>query len=485
MEFEQQKERIKEHFCQTSDLEIKEFTTQNNQSVLLVFLANIIDQLLLTSSVIAPLQDLPSPSEDNTDIADLAMEKIISFSQVSVAQDFDTMAQQVLNGFCAVYFANSDKVLIVECAKWIVRTPTEPPTSAVVKGPREGFVEDFVTNITLIRKRLKTPKLKIDEMVIGRKTNSQVRIIYLSDTADPKVVNAIKAKLQKIDIDGIVDSNYLAEFLQTGNHVIFKQVGTTEKPDVAVAKILEGRVAILVDGSPIVLTLPYILLEDLQSSNDYYTNPARATFLRYLRLFSGVIAIMLPGLYVALLCHHAKAIPIKLLITITNSIQGIPIPPLLETLFIIFLFEILYEASLRMPRHMGLALSIVGALILGDTAVKAGLISPPAVLIVALTGVMNYTIPELSNQTSFLRLVFTIIGGFMGILGIVLGGLFLIAYLANMDSYGSPYLSPFAPNNPTDKKDGLVRQNIPQMGLRPKSIKNINKRRQKNDRTDY
>ncbi len=481
MELQTQLAKIKTAFCQTSDLEIKQFKTQNNHEIAIVFLSNIIDQLLLSSSVIAPLHDLPETQND--DICDLAMQKIISFSQVSIAKDFDSMTENILNGFCAVLFADSHKILIVECAKWIVRSPNEPPTSAVVKGPREGFVEDFVTNMALIRKRLKTPKLKVDEMVIGTKTNSQVRIIYLQDTADTQVVNKIKQKLNEIDIDGVVDSNYLAEFLQTGKHNIFKQIGSTEKPDVAVAKILEGRVAILVDGSPIVLTLPYILLEDLQASNDYYTSPGRATFLRYLRLCAGVIAIMLPGLYVALLCHHAKAIPIKLLITITNSIQGIPVPPLLETLFIIFLFEILYEASLRMPRYLGLALSIVGALILGDTAVKAGLISPPAVLIVALTGVMSYTLPELSNQTSFLRLIFTIIGGFMGILGIVLGGIFLIAYLSNMDSYGSPYLAPFAPKIKSDTKDGLRRENMTEMRRRPKSIPNKNNWRQSNDRT--
>jgi len=482
MELNKKIAQIKEAFCQTSDLEVKQFKTRHNHEVAIVFLSNIVDQLLLSSSVIAPLQDLPKTEE--SDIADLAMQRIISFSQVSVCPDADSLIENILNGFCAILFQNSSKILIVECAKWTVRLPNEPPTSAVVKGPREGFVEDFVTNMSLIRKRLKSPKLRVDEMVIGTKTNSQVRIVYLIDTADPRVVQEIKHKLGQIKIDGVVDSNYLAEFLQTGKHNIFKQIGSTEKPDVATAKILEGRVAILVDGSPIVLTLPYILLEDLQSSNDYYTNPGRATFLRYLRLFAGLIAIMLPGLYVALLCHHAKAIPIKLLITITNSIQGIPIPPLLETLFIIFLFEILYEASLRMPRYMGLALSIVGALILGDTAVKAGLISPPAVLIVALTGVMSYTLPELSNQTSFLRLVFTIVGGFMGILGIVLGGIFVVAYLANMDSYGAPYLAPFTPKIDRDLQDGLHRDSFKKLRTRPQSIPNKNKWRQPNDRAD-
>lgn len=480
MDIKREIDSLKEQFSGTSDLVDKELSTLDGKKIAIVFLDNIVDQLLLSTSVIAPLQGLVI--QENQDIADVAMQKIISFSQVSEPKDRDELVNNILNGFCAIFFENSQKILIVQCVKWIVRTPIEPPTSAVVQGPREGFVEDIVTNISLLRKRLKSPNLKIDKMTIGTKTNSEVRLVYLTDVADPVVVERVKSKLSEIDIDGVVDSNYLTEFLQTGKHYIFKQVGSTEKPDIATAKILEGRVAILVDGSPIALTIPFVLLEDLQSSNDYYTTPGRATFLRYLRLLAGVVAILLPGVYVALLCHHIKVIPIKILITITNSIQGIPLPPLLEMLFIIFLFETLYEASLRMPRYMGLALSVVGALILGDTAVQAGLISTPAVLIVALTGVMSYTLPELTNEISFLRLIFTILGGFLGIFGILLGAVFLVGYLSNMDSYGAPYLSPFAPKIPEDLKDGLIRENIPRMVTRPKSIKNKNRRRQRYDR---
>lgn len=482
MDIKKKIEDLKKDFSNTCDLITKELTTKDSQKVALVFIDNVVDQLILTTSVISPLQDLTITS--STDIADTAMQRILSYSQVSEVKTKTELINGILNGFCAILFENSEKILIVKCVKWIVRLPVEPPTSAVVKGPREGFVEDIMTNISLIRKRLKTPTLKIENFKIGRKTNSEVRLLYLVDVADPLIIDKVRAKLNQIDIDGIVDSNYISEYLSAGKHYLFKQIGYTEKPDIATAKMLEGRVVILVDGSPIALTIPFILLEDLQSSNDYYTAPMRATFLRFLRLFAGLLAILLPGIYVAVLCHHIKVIPIKILITITNSIQGIPLSPLLEMLFIIFLFETLYEASLRMPRYLGLALSVVGALILGETAVSAGLVSPPAVLIVAITGVMSYTLPELTSQISLLRLIFTILGGFMGIFGLILGTVFLIGYLANMDSYGSPYLAPFAPKIKSDLKDGLMRTGIPNLDTLPKSIKNKKKRRTQNDRTD-
>lgn len=322
------------------------------------------------------------------------MEKIVAFAQVSTTQNLDEITNNLSNGFCIILFSGSTKALCVGSTKWPIRTVTEPPTSAVIHGPREGFVEDITTNVSLIRKRLKNPDVMFEKMEIGKYTKTQIRICYIRGIADENIIKQIRDKLQKIDIDGIVDSSYLTSFLDDRRHSVFRQIGSAEKPDIIAAKLLEGRVAIVCDGSPIVLTLPFLLLEDFQSSNDYYSTSTSATFLRWLRLFGAIFAIILPGCYVSMMLYHYKLIPIKLLISISNSIEGIPLSPFLEVLFIIFLFEILYEASLRMPRYLGLALSVVGALILGDTAVKAGLISPPAVMIVALTGVMSYTVPN-------------------------------------------------------------------------------------------
>jgi spore germination protein KA len=258
---------------------------------------------------------------------------------------------------------------------------------------------------------------------------------------------------------------------------MFKQIGNTEKPDIACAKMLEGRVVVLVDGSPLALTLPFVLLEDFQSADDYYKDSSHASFVRVLRIASCFITALLPGLYIAMQMFHYKAVPLSFLVTIINSTQGLPLTPVTEILFVLVLFEILYEASLRMPEYLGIALSVVGALILGDTAVKAGLISSPAVMIVALSGITLYTIPDQANQLSLLRVMFTIVGAALGFYGIIVLGLFFVVYLCDYDNYRSPYLAPFAPIIKEDLKDSVLKVPLTQMRYRPKSVYNKNRRR--------
>ena len=285
-------------------------------------------------------------------------------------------------------------------------------------------------------------------------------------------------KLKQIKIDGIIDSYYIEQLLEEKNESLFKQIGNTEKPDIVAGKMLEGRIAIVVDGSPMVLTLPFVLLEDLQSADDYYTRSYKAILMRYIRFFGVLVAVLLPGIYVAIQLYHYRVIPFKFLVTIVNATKGLPMTPFVEILFVIILFEILYEASLRMPRYLGMVLSIVGALILGDTAVKAGLISSPSVMIVSLSGITFYTVPEQNVQLAILRIFFTLVGGIMGLLGIVAGGLFVASQLCDMDSYGAPYLAPFAPFIKEDQKDFLIKENISKMKTLPKSIPNKKIRRQ-------
>lgn len=276
-------------------------------------------------------------------------------------------------------------------------------------------------------------------------------------------------------MDGIIDSNYVAGYLEERPNSMFKQIGNTEKPDIVCAKLLEGRIAIIVDGSPIVLTVPFIYVEDLQSGDDYYSNHVRASFVRWIRIFGIFVSILLPGIYIAIVMHHYKAIPLKFLITIVNTTKGLPLTPFAEILFVLILFEILYEASLRMPKYLGLALSIVGALILGDTAVKAGLISPPSVMIVAISGLTIYCIPDEAAQLYTLRFLFTLAGAFLGFFGITALMLFVITYLCDFDSYGSAYFAPLAPFVDTDAKDALYKADITNMKFRPRSIKNNKK----------
>ena len=477
MSVEQKTESLKQMLSNSQDITTRLFICKNKTKCGLVFIDNAIDKLLLSSSVIEPLQKFEWSDNLENDLW-LIQQNIIAFTSVKTVKTIDDTLDDILNGFCAVIFEDCQTILMVECAKWVTRLPSEPPTSAVIHGPREGFVEDVTTNISLVRKRLKTKELKIEQLIIGRETKTEVRVCYLNNIVKHEIVDKIIEKLKKINIDGIIDSSYLASFLGDNTGSMFKQVGTAEKPDIVVAKMLEGRVAIIVDGSPFVLTLPYLYIEDLQSSNDYYMSPAHATFMRIIRCIGLLGSILLPGLYVALLVYHYEIIPIKLLITITNSIQGIPLPPFIEILFITLMFECLYEASLRMPRYIGLALSIVGAIILGDTAVKAGLISSPGVLVVAVAGMLSYTVPDQSAQISILRVVFTIIGGIFGLLGLILGGMTLIAYLASMTSYDTPYLAPMSPFIIPDQKDAIIKRSLNQQKMRPKSIPNSNARRQ-------
>lgn len=411
-------------------------------------------------------------------VVDYAIESAVIVGQVEAVEDENEIAQKLLNGFFAVYFENSTRVLLVDVKNFQSRAIEEPPTSAVLKGPREGFNESINTNIMLLRKRVKSQDLVVKQVPVGKYSQTQVAIVYVSSIASSEVVQKVENNIKKIDIDGIIDSYYVQKALEAREYSLFKQVGSSEKPDVVVAKILEGRVAVIVDGTPIVLTVPFLLLEDIQSSNDYYfTRSPRVAFLRYLRAFGVLVSIFLPGFYVALQVYHYKVVPLKFLVTIANSSQGIPFTPLMEVLFIIILFEGLTEASLRMPRYLGLALSIVGALILGETAVNAGLVSPPAVMIVALTGVLIYTVPDQQAQLSVLRFVFTLVGGTLGLYGMVVFSVFLVGYLCNFDSYSTPYLAPIAPNIPEDKKDAFNRINLSDMKTRPKSIPNKNNKR--------
>lgn len=352
------------------------------------------------------------------------------------------------------------------------RAIIEPPTSAVIFGPREGFIESIKVNTNLIRKRLPTTSLKLIELNLGRYTKTKVEIVYLNDIADKTVVEKIIERLKKIDIDGIIDSHYLTSYLEERPGSIFKQIGKTEKPDILVAKMLEGRVGILVDGSPIALTLPFVLIEELQNSDDYYQRSFRISIVRIFRLVGVLFSILLPGVYVAIQLYHYRIIPIKFLVTITNSTQTIPFTPFLEMLFVIVLFEILFEASLRMPKYLGVALSIVGALVLGDTAVKAGLVSSPAVMIIALTGISFYTVPDETSQLGVLRLLFTMLGGTIGLLGIIIGGMILVCYLGDFNAYKSPYLAPYAPFIKQDLKDGIFKRRTNVERTRPRSIPN-------------
>ena len=395
-------------------------------------------------------------------------------TEVSTCDDFIT---DLLLGNAMLLVDGLDTSLSFGLKEFEKRSISEPPTSTVLKGPREGFVECLPVNISLIRRRLKTPHLRFENMVIGRYSKTPIAICYIQGIADNNLVKKLKEKLKGIDIDAVLDSSYVSKFLGEHDSSIFKQVGNTEKPDILAGKILEGRVAVLVDGSPIVLTAPYLLIEDFQSPSDYYGSPCGATIARLLRAFSVMLALFLPAVYVSAELFHLQLIPLSFLLTIVNSIKGIPLSPSYEMFFTLTIFEILNEASVRMPKYVGMVVSIVGGLVLGETAVNAGIISAPTLMIVALSGICLYTVPEMEQSFSVLRLLFLLIAGTTGLYGLILSVCAFIVYLVSFENYNTPLCAPFSPLIIQDMKDGFYKGFIKEHEYRPKSIKNTNSRR--------
>ena len=465
---------LEEKFNRVSDFCLKDISLQSGQIVWLAYLRTMVNHTLMSSAIMEPLKKV---TQEFSSVDELMESLHISGAQKEA--DSEKVFNNILSGFVVAVTGESTEVACLPCVGFQKRAIQEPPTSTVLKGPREGFGEDLDLNLSLIRRRLKTPDFKNETIVVGKYTNTTIAVCYLESVADEKVVKKVKKQIRAIDIDGIVDSFYVQSILEERKGSLFKQVGNTEKPDIAVAKMLEGRIAIVVEGSPIVLTVPYLLLEDFQSSDDYYTRPVRATFSRVIRMLGIFMAIGLPGLYVAMESFHYALLPLDFLINLQASIKGISFPPLLEILFVIFLFEILNEASIRMPKYLGMALSIVGALVLGETAVQAGIISSPSVIIIAISGITLYTVPDQVNTASVLRVIFTIVGGVAGFYGLIMAFLMTIGYLMTFNSYGTPYFAPFAPFVFEDQKDAVIKVPLQNMTTRPKSFPNKNRVRQR------
>ncbi len=445
---------------------------KNGAEIGFVYLKSMTDNAIFADAIYEPISRFSG---------EISFETVKELVQVNDVEEIkkSEITQKVLKGVVVLMFSNSDKVLAIDILKFLTRTPSEPPTSPVIMGPREGFTEDLKTNITLIRRRFYSEQLVLEEAVVGSSTQTKIAICYLDGIADPKIVKDIKKRLSKIKIDGVIDSYYLLTLLSDRPDSMLKQIGCCEKPDIISAKLLEGRVALIVDGSPIVLTIPFVLLEDLQNSNDYYTNYIYSSFLRFIRLMGIFLAVFGPGVYIALQLFHYNVLPINYLITIADTTQQIPFTPFIEILFISLLFQILYEVSLRLPSYLGLATSIVGALILGDTGVKAGLISPPTVIVVAIAKIALYTVPEQNAQITILQFVFLVLGASVGLLGIIGGAIYVLAYANTIENYGAPYLAPFSPFILSDNKDGLLKVPLSDMTNRPKSFSN-----EKKERTD-
>lgn len=434
----------------------------------IIFINDSVDKVSMGELVMRPLTKLENKPNEKT------LYDCFLFPEVTLSSDLNNLADQIVSGTTVFICDGVEKAFCFALRKFETRAVSEPPTATVIKGPREGFVESLPINISLIRRKLQTPELKFEMLKTGKFSKTNVALCYVNGIVDKKLVKKVKERINAIEIDAVLDSSYISKFIGEHKSSFFKQTGNTEKPDILCARILEGRVGILVDGSPIVLTVPYLLVEDFQSPGDYYNSPLSATLSRIIRFFSVLLSVLLPTLYVSAQLFHLQLIPLPFLLTIVNSIKGIPLSPSHEMFFSLLIFKILNETSIRMPKYVGMVVSILGGLVLGETAVNAGIISAPTLMITALAGICLYTVPELEKNFSLMRLGLLVIGGSFGGYGVLVALALILIYLVTFESYSTPLCAPFSPLIKEDLKDGIYKGFLREMKYRPRSLSNKN-----------
>lgn len=459
------------------DILVYRFRARGGTDCAAVYADGLVDKAVLGDLAARPLAEFGKEEEGRVALTAETLRESLLFPEVKEPKTTQEMCLEILDGNCLILADEIDKGFVVGAKKPPVRAVAEPPTDVAVKGPREGFIEDVKTNMSLLRKRLKTPLLRFEMRKAGRRSQTNIAVCWLDGIADEKVREEVLRKLEAIDIDYIPDSSYVADFLSPKKHSVFRRVGITEKPDVFAAKLSEGRVGILVDGSPIALTVPFLFLEDLQSAEDYYVSPFAASVFRAIRFFAAVVSLLLPAFYVSSQLFKTQLLPLGLTLTIASGIQGLPLSPSLEIFLILLVLEVLKEASIRMPKYVGMSLSVVGALVLGEASVSAGFVSTPAIIVVAFSGICLYTVPDFVEAGSILRWLFLLVAGSLGPFGIVLLSAFLLYYLFSSEAFGTPLLAPFSPFVPHDLKDSLVKYSLRSLTRRPRLFRSRNRTR--------
>lgn len=378
----------------------------------------------------------------------------------------------VLNGDSAIFIDGQEKVAILSSKKLPGRSVDSPQKEGGLKGPRDSFNENFRTNTALLRRKIKDPKMKVRQGYIGQRSRTVYGLMYLEDLVKPDLLRAIEERLNSFTIDSIFDSGMLVHLLEEKWYSPFPQVQTTERPDKAASAISEGRVVLVVDNSPEVIILPCTLNSLFQASDDYYNRFGVATFARILRYLAAFITVLLPGLYIAITCYYPQILPTEFLLAIVGARSDVTFPIVVEVLLMELLFELLREAGIRLPGQMGNTIGVVGGLIVGQAAVEAALVSTIVVIVVALTAIASFAIPneDFSSAFRLLKFLMIFLGAVWGLYGIMLGILVLLIHLATMESFGVPYLMPAVAGSADDEieyQDFVMRKPIFTMRERP------------------
>lgn len=402
----------------------------------LFYMDGMIKAELLNESVIRPL--ITSRAERREDsLVGFISKQVLFAGETSVTDRVEDMLRSLLYGDTLLLVDGCTDAITINTKGWRTRGISEPEDERVLQGPREGFDEAALLNLAMIRRKLLTPDLCTELIRVGRRSDTPVFICYLDTLVNKRTLSELKKRIKKLDMDGILDSNYIAEQIRDHPRSLFKTCGSTERPDIVAARLLEGRIALVVDGTPVVMTVPYLFSENFQSDEDYYLNYAVSSVGRLLRFVCFFLSVSIPAVFIAATSYHKELLPTSLALTVAQLRGGVPFSAFWECILLIFVFEILKETGVRMPQSLGHALSIVGGLVVGQAAVEARIVSAPMLIIVALSGISGLMVPRLKGAVFYLRLIYVVLSAIFGLYGYIAGITVTLIHILDLSSFGT------------------------------------------------
>ncbi|MDD3839550.1 MAG: spore germination protein [Clostridia bacterium] len=465
------------YISKNADIKIKFFNIQSsvNKKGAVVYMESVIDNTQFNKNILTPLMVYYNNTKNkitSTNQIDQIMNMFITVGQTEKISSSQKMLDSLFEGLAIVMIEGTRDVLSIDVRGGKTRALDEPLLDRTLCGPREGFVETLKINIALIRRKLKDPNFVIEKKVVGTRTRTDVAIMYIEDIADTAIVQKIMNKIDQINIDGMLSSGYLNQYIEDNPYSLLPQARITERTDVVVANLLEGRVAIMADQSPLVVIFPALFIEMFQAAEDYYEKPIQGSFYRIFRFLVFFIAISLPALYISLISFQHELIPYELIFSLAKSRNLVPFPVTLEVLLQEAVIQLVFEAGLRLPSPLGQTLGVVAGILLGQAAISANLASPAVIIVVSTAAISTFAIPNfcMAIAARVIRILMIILSSIFGLYGLSIGWLILFAHLTDLESVGIPYFAPFAPTRYSDLKDMLVRGFVWDMEKRPASV---------------
>ncbi|MGE5626799.1 MAG: spore germination protein [Solirubrobacterales bacterium] len=468
-------EYLKSVLIDNSDVVYRNFYIGKN-SCAIVYIDGMSDKLLLDAYVLKPVM-LRGENLDVNKIKD----ELLTVSDVKSTKSMKDSIKAILSGDTVMFLDGLLEAFVIGTRLWPARSVSEPSGETVLRGGRDGFTETIRFNTALVRRRIRDTRLRVVSKSIGTRSKTDVAFMYIEDIVNKDVLEEVNKRVEKINIDAILDSGYVEQFIEDNKNSPFPQTQNTERPDVTAAALYEGRIAILVDNSPFAVIVPATLPNLFQSPDDYYQRWLFSSAVRILRFFSIFLSLILPSLYVAATSFNPSIIPTRLAYFIAASREGVPFPAFIEALIMEISLAFLMESVVRLPKPISATIGIVGGLIIGQAAVSAGVVSPIMIIIVSVTAITSFTAPNYEVNSAFriVRLILIILSSILGLYGIMIGLIVLLIHLSRLKSFGIPYLSPIVNPNGHDYKDLFIRAPLSSLKKRPEYMKTVDKVRQR------